>query len=605
MESQEVKSFNAIFDEDNVEPGTAEFASLAVFDPNTGAVIGSETFVIQYVGCYGLPAGLSPFVGDNATDKYRNDTTAGDTASNCASYCASSGESLSSNNQGVCFCGETVAPGYPGDDRTNCQEECPGDKSQRCGGGQTSKRDGFSYFNVILALRQSEVEVVEVGQNSSTSIASPTGTESVTNTAASSGINTGTGSESSSNTAAASGTNTGSGSLSNTATSGANPSTVTGSFSNTTASSGSSTGTGSESSSNTAISSGINTGTITGSDTGPGASTASTASGEQSPGASASGSSFESMESLSASGSTGASDSNASSTGSGVSGSGVTNTGPTSGSLTTGSSGPTSSNDFNTGTSPGGSIPETTSPTNNQSVTPGATISSSSSAPTVTDRSDPVILAVMPTSESDGMSGNALQARGFRRQAGTTAGFVGGAGPVNPLSCTDATPFVLRNGEFFSGSQRISTNPNAAYAPFKVEQQGSISLLFSIVADTYLTWTNDAFSGGSATFCQDQYGQVYALFVSQSAIPFQCTPVVLLVYSALQCRDGTLITQAPAISTPPVTIDTTGTGGNIQTTAVPSLPDDFYPQGTIPSDGSCTMTNMTWVLGAPTFMGLA
>lgn len=169
----------------------------------------------------------------------------------------------------------------------------------------------------------------------------------------------------------------------------------------------------------------------------------------------------------------------------------------------------------------------TPGPSGGQSIT---ATSSSSSGPMVTDKSDPIILEVVPQAEAESMNSNAIQGRSYRRAE--VAGFIGGAGPVNPLSCRDATTFNLRNGELLSGGQKIATDPNTPFAPFRVGQEGTISTVFSIVANTYLAWTNALFPTGSATFCQGQDGQVYALFAS-TALPFECTPVVLMAYSGM------------------------------------------------------------------------
>lgn len=68
--------------------------------------------------------------------------------------------------------------------------------------------------------------------------------------------------------------------------------------------------------------------------------------------------------------------------------------------------------------------------------------------------------------------------------------------------------------------------------------------------------------------------------------------------TALQCRDGTLVTQAPTIGSPSMT------GGDIGQTGLPGS-SYIYPLGitSLPSNEICTQTNMTWVLGEATFLG--
>ncbi|KAK6216312.1 hypothetical protein LQW54_003703 [Pestalotiopsis sp. IQ-011] len=571
VESRNVRSFAYVFDEDEVPPGTAALAMLDVRDPVTGEVESSEEFVVQYMGCYGLMATQNPFTGENATDKFRNymasgdEPSPGDSASVCASYCAGDGETLSSNNQGTCFCGEFLTSTEAGQDRSFCRAPCPKDANQRCGGGLPSrraKRDAESYFNVIVVQRASQVEIVDA--SNSTSSATASGTDSATGSSI--GSATGSGVSMGSATGSGNAGDNGMGSATGSATGSGN-----GGGNGMGSATGSATGSGDGMSSATgsANGGGNGMGSVTGSGNGMGSATGSaTGSGN------------------------GAGNGMGSATGSGDgSGNGM-------GSAT--GSGNGSGNGMGSVTGSGNGMGSATpGPSGGQSIT---ATSGSSSGPMVTDKSDPIILEVVPKTEADSMNNNAVQGRSYRRAE--VAGFIGGAGPVNPLSCADATTFNLRNGELLSGGQKIATDPNTPFAPFRVDQEGTISTVFSIVANTYLAWTNALFPIGSATFCQGQDGQVYALFAS-TALPFECTPVVLMAYSALQCRDGTLVTQASTIGFPSMTGDATntGNGGDIGQTGLPGS-SYIYPLGitSLPSNEICTQTNMSWVPGEATFL---
>ncbi|RYO76709.1 hypothetical protein DL766_004157 [Monosporascus sp. MC13-8B] len=84
------------------------------------------------------------------------------------------------------------------------------------------------------------------------------------------------------------------------------------------------------------------------------------------------------------------------------------------------------------------------------------------------------------------------------RPAGT---FIGGAGPINPESCADATKFELVDWELLSGDQAVRVDPGLSFTEFKISPTGSIYKIFGVAAGT-LVWANDAFSGGQAGFCQ-------------------------------------------------------------------------------------------------------
>jgi hypothetical protein len=121
---------------------------------------------------------------------------------------------------------------------------------------------------------------------------------------------------------------------------------------------------------------------------------------------------------------------------------------------------------------------------------------------------------------------NTIAKRGLSiRQA--AGGFVGGAGPVNPDTCTDASAFSLVDGQLTSGGAVVATDPGVAYSPLVVGD-GTITTTFTFVDGT-LGWYNDAFSGGVAGICQTADGQVYFTFTAAGG-PAGCTAVTLVVY---------------------------------------------------------------------------
>ncbi|KAH6653815.1 aspartic peptidase domain-containing protein [Truncatella angustata] len=180
---------------------------------------------------------------------------------------------------------------------------------------------------------------------------------------------------------------------------------------------------------------------------------------------------------------------------------------------------------------------------------------------TVTGLDDtPIILGVIA---ARGAAQNAttglslpLSSRSSAKKRQTDGGFIGGAGPVNPSSCSSASNFRLTNGQLISGGQIVNTEPGIAFMPLRVSPYGSINNTFVVVGNA-LHWFNDAFSGGEAGFCQMSDEQVVVTF-AEIGVPADCVPVSLAIYQEYQCKDGKL--ELPASSaTPSSTITTTVT----------------------------------------------
>ena len=255
----------------------------------------------------------------------------------------------------------------------------------------------------------------------------------------------------------------------------------------------------------------------------------------------------------------------------------------------------------------------TTGPGGAGSTGPGASATNSAGLPGVTDLPQtPVLLSVIP-----GLVNVTNKKRDFaemyRRQS--LGGFIGAAGPINPTSCSDATPFNLTQGRLVSGGQFVATEPNVPFIELKVVPAGSISTTFTVV-NGVLFWYNAAFVGGQAGFCQVASGQVYATFGAPGTGPANCNTISIVVYQASQCQNGALSTAIPPIGGPggaggPAATGTaTGTGGAGSNGGSPSsggVPSSsgIYRLTESPAGGICVTTTLAFVPGAPTFVPLA
>ncbi|RYP42801.1 hypothetical protein DL768_010215 [Monosporascus sp. mg162] len=242
----------------------------------------------------------------------------------------------------------------------------------------------------------------------------------------------------------------------------------------------------------------------------------------------------------------------------------------------------------------------------------GPTISGSASTSGFTSPSGPT---VSPTSGPEGpivlgIVGGPNANNGKRDLAARQAsgGFVGGAGPINPDTCADATVFEFVDGELVSGGQAVRVEPGLSFTEFDVSPTGSISTFFGVAAgalvwanDAFfgvaagaLVWANDAFFGGRAGFCQVPSGQVYITFAGSDFAPAGCLPVTLAVIPVSECVDG----QVPTGSVP--------TGGPAVPTWVPRE-DDLFPLGAGPSGEVCVTVTRWWNLDEPyaTFLPIA
>jgi hypothetical protein len=113
--------------------------------------------------------------------------------------------------------------------------------------------------------------------------------------------------------------------------------------------------------------------------------------------------------------------------------------------------------------------------------------------------------------------------------------FIGAAGPVAPTDCSLATPFNFTDGTLSSGGNLVSTDLGIAYEPFwTLPTAGAITTTFALENDI-LVWSNVDFINFNAEFCQDDGGQVWAVF-DAAAPPFNCAPVYLVAFAGKSSR---------------------------------------------------------------------
>lgn len=210
----------------------------------------------------------------------------------------------------------------------------------------------------------------------------------------------------------------------------------------------------------------------------------------------------------------------------------------------------------------GGASTQTTA----QSTTAASTASETSSATVTNLPEDPIILAVLSdggaakngTAKRSTFSAGAMRSR--KRQS--DGGFVGGAGPANPSSCSDASGFSLVDGQLVtSDGSIVATEPGVESMVLRVSPTGgSINTTFAVV-DGVLHWFNDAFFGGEATFCQTPDGQVNLVFTEDGA-PDGCGEVSIAAYPASQCQDGELVLSSTSLSSSLTASTTTASGSS-------------------------------------------
>ncbi|KAF7541631.1 hypothetical protein G7054_g474 [Neopestalotiopsis clavispora] len=201
-----------------------------------------------------------------------------------------------------------------------------------------------------------------------------------------------------------------------------------------------------------------------------------------------------------------------------------------------------------------------------QSTTIESTTSGTPSATVTSLPEDPIILAVLSDggAAKNGTAKRSIFSAGAMRpkKRQSDGGFVGGAGPANPSSCSDASGFSLVDGQLVtSDGSIVATEPGVESMALRVSPTGgSINTTFAVV-DGVLHWFNDALFGGEATFCQTPDGQVNLVFTEDGA-PDGCGEVSIAAYPASQCQDGELVLSSTIPSSSLAASTTAASGGS-------------------------------------------
>ncbi|CZS79692.1 unnamed protein product [Fusarium graminearum] len=123
-------------------------------------------------------------------------------------------------------------------------------------------------------------------------------------------------------------------------------------------------------------------------------------------------------------------------------------------------------------------------------------------------------------------------------------GFVNGVNPVD--ICADADIFQLADGQLLDNGSPVyyDGEPYKLFASDGIPPDGAITKEFAAV-NGRLVFASRSLPGNNAGFCQDDTGLVYITFDSS---PPGCDPVILLVYTVEQCRNGEISGSAQASS---------------------------------------------------------
>ncbi|KAG7066707.1 wsc domain-containing protein [Colletotrichum scovillei] len=200
-----------------------------------------------------------------------------------------------------------------------------------------------------------------------------------------------------------------------------------------------------------------------------------------------------------------------------------------------------------------------------------------------------------------------IMAHLMNRQSGATT-YVGTTGQTNPTNCNQAAVFRIgASGTLTVDGVALGVNPNTPFIALRSGSTGSITATFTLNNGVF-AWSNAAFSGGQAGFCQDNSGQVYATF--GTTVPPNCTPVTLSATPRSSCTASGSTTSLPAstaatnsATTTPAGVSTTSTA-NPGSTVSSSLTTTRSGSGTTTPVGSTTAPTggSTFVSGGSTFV---
>ena len=106
------------------------------------------------------------------------------------------------------------------------------------------------------------------------------------------------------------------------------------------------------------------------------------------------------------------------------------------------------------------------------------------------------------------------------------SGFLDSTGHLQSV-CQKSSTFLLSSGHLYSGSNRVSVAPGVPFMRFGASEYAeAIDSIFAVdEAAEEMVWNNEAFSDGTARFCADSFGTLYAVFLGP--LPPNCTATKL------------------------------------------------------------------------------
>ena len=101
------------------------------------------------------------------------------------------------------------------------------------------------------------------------------------------------------------------------------------------------------------------------------------------------------------------------------------------------------------------------------------------------------------------------------------SGFLDSTGQVEPF-CQKSSTFVLNSGMLYSGSEKVSVAPGVPFMRFEASEyvEAEDSIFAVDETEGKMVWNNEAFQDGTARFCADLTGALYAVFLGP--LPGNC-----------------------------------------------------------------------------------
>lgn len=108
------------------------------------------------------------------------------------------------------------------------------------------------------------------------------------------------------------------------------------------------------------------------------------------------------------------------------------------------------------------------------------------------------------------------------------SGFLDSTGQVQAF-CQNSSTFVLNSGLLYSENDKVSVAPGVPFMLFEAsEDVEAIDSIFAVdETEGKIVWNNEAFQDGTARFCADPAGALFAVFLGP--LPGNCTLTELSV----------------------------------------------------------------------------